>query len=163
MKSVGQFRIERDPMGEVQIPTDAYYGSQTKRALDNFPISGIRFQRRFIRALGIIKLAAAKALSEGTHVMSDMATASILKFIKEGNLAATMFWLRTKDPGFRRTIEGKEQSVESDGMILMAESIRALAEKGTNEQAMIVNEPKVISVEDSISYLNDKLREAHED
>ncbi len=64
MKSVGQFRIERDPMGEVQIPTDAYYGSQTKRALDNFPISGIRFQRRFIRALGIIKLAAAKANME---------------------------------------------------------------------------------------------------
>ncbi len=56
-----QFRTEKDPLGEVQIPASAYYGAQTKRAVDNFPISGLRFQRRFIRALGIIKLAAAKA------------------------------------------------------------------------------------------------------
>lgn len=61
LKSRPRFRTEKDPLGEVQIPASAYYGAQTKRALDNFPISGIRFQRRFIRALAIIKLAAAKA------------------------------------------------------------------------------------------------------
>ncbi len=61
LKSRPRFRTEKDPLGEVQIPAGAYYGAQTKRALDNFPISGIRFQRRFIRALGIIKLSAAKA------------------------------------------------------------------------------------------------------
>ena len=53
-------RIERDSMGEMAVPADAYYGAQTMRAVQNFPISGIRFPRRFIRALGLIKLAAAE-------------------------------------------------------------------------------------------------------
>ncbi|MBI2185263.1 MAG: class II fumarate hydratase [Thaumarchaeota archaeon] len=55
------FRVEKDTMGEVRVPADAYFGAQTQRAIDNFPISGLRFPREFIRALGIIKLAAAKA------------------------------------------------------------------------------------------------------
>ncbi|MDP9487747.1 MAG: lyase family protein, partial [Actinomycetota bacterium] len=46
-------------MGEVEVPRDALYGAQTRRALDNFPISDLRFQRRFIQALGAIKLEAA--------------------------------------------------------------------------------------------------------
>jgi fumarate hydratase class II len=54
-------RVERDTLGEMYVPADAYYGAQTARALDNFPISGIRFQRQFIRAFGLIKYAAAKA------------------------------------------------------------------------------------------------------
>ncbi len=55
------FREEKDSMGPVLVPVDAYYGAQTQRAIENFPISGLRFPRYFIRALGIIKLAAAKA------------------------------------------------------------------------------------------------------
>jgi fumarate hydratase class II len=47
-------------MGEMQVPGDALYGAQTARALENFPISGLRFPRSFIRALGLIKSAAAK-------------------------------------------------------------------------------------------------------
>jgi fumarate hydratase class II len=57
---MGDFRIERDSMGEMQVPADAYYGAQTQRAVLNFPISGIRFSRPFIRALGLIKRAAAE-------------------------------------------------------------------------------------------------------
>ncbi len=53
------FRIERDSMGEFQVPDDAYYGAQTARAVANFPISGLRFPRPFIRAMGAIKHAAA--------------------------------------------------------------------------------------------------------
>ena len=53
-------RIERDTMGELQVPHNAYYGVQTARAIENFPISGLRFSRSFIRALGLIKQAAAK-------------------------------------------------------------------------------------------------------
>jgi fumarate hydratase class II len=49
------FRIERDSMGEMQVPAAAYYGAQTARAVENFPISNLRFTRRFIRALGLIK------------------------------------------------------------------------------------------------------------
>ncbi|ACZ41343.1 fumarate lyase [Thermobaculum terrenum ATCC BAA-798] len=56
----GRFRIERDSMGEVRVPADAYYGAQTQRAVENFPISDLRFPRRFIKALGQIKMAAAE-------------------------------------------------------------------------------------------------------
>jgi fumarate hydratase class II len=55
------YRIERDSMGEVRVPASAYYGAQTQRALENFPISGRRLPREFIRALGVIKEAAAQA------------------------------------------------------------------------------------------------------
>jgi fumarate hydratase, class II len=55
------FRIERDSMGEMHVPVWALYGAQTQRALENFPISGIRFPREFLRALGEIKLCAARA------------------------------------------------------------------------------------------------------
>jgi len=51
-------------MGEVEVPRDALFGAQTRRALDNFPISGIRFPRRFIEALGAIKLEAANVNHE---------------------------------------------------------------------------------------------------
>ncbi|HLH30215.1 MAG TPA: class II fumarate hydratase [Terriglobia bacterium] len=53
-------RIERDSMGEMRVPADALYGAQTQRAVENFPISNLRFPREFIRALGLIKLAAAR-------------------------------------------------------------------------------------------------------
>src|SRR5438105_5212471 len=54
-------RIERDSMGEMRVPADALYGAQTQRAVENFPISNLRFPREFIRALGLIKLAAARS------------------------------------------------------------------------------------------------------
>ncbi len=52
-------RIERDTMGELEVPAEAYYGVQTARAIENFPISDLRFPRAFLRALGLIKWAAA--------------------------------------------------------------------------------------------------------
>src|SRR5207253_7755530 len=54
-------RIERDSMGEVAVPAGALYGAQTQRAVDNFPISNLRFPREFIRAMGLIKLSSARA------------------------------------------------------------------------------------------------------
>ncbi|MCO6439181.1 MAG: class II fumarate hydratase [Phycisphaerae bacterium] len=55
-----QARIEKDSMGEMTVPDWALWGAQTQRAVENFPISGYRFGRRFIRAMGLIKQAAAK-------------------------------------------------------------------------------------------------------
>ncbi len=55
-----QFRTEKDSMGEFQVPIDAKYGASTARAVDNFPISNLRFSRSFIKALGEIKKACAK-------------------------------------------------------------------------------------------------------
>src|SRR5579871_4678655 len=53
------FRMETDSMGAVRIPADAYYGAQTQRAIENFPISGWRLRPELIHALGLVKHAAA--------------------------------------------------------------------------------------------------------
>jgi fumarate hydratase class II len=57
-------RVERDTMGEVAIANGTLWGAQTQRAVENFQISGIRFGRRFIRALGLVKRACAEANME---------------------------------------------------------------------------------------------------
>ena len=65
MKKTQKFRIEKDSLGEVKVPKEALWRAQTQRALENFPISGIKFRfpfgRSFIKALGIIKFSAAAA------------------------------------------------------------------------------------------------------
>ncbi len=61
---MGSYRTERDTMGEMRVPEDALYGAQTQRAVENFPISRLRFTRPFLRALGLIKAAAAEANRE---------------------------------------------------------------------------------------------------
>src|SRR6059058_5427099 len=60
MSTTEETRIERDSMGEMQVPAHAYWGASTHRAVLNFPISDLRFPRQFIRALGQIKQAAAQ-------------------------------------------------------------------------------------------------------
>ncbi|MDA0345414.1 MAG: lyase family protein, partial [Proteobacteria bacterium] len=65
MKKTQKFRTEKDSFGEVKVQKDALWGAQTQRALENFPISGIKFRfpfgRSFIKALGVIKFSAASA------------------------------------------------------------------------------------------------------
>jgi len=58
---MSEFRVEQDSMGPVNVPAQAYYGAQTQRAVDNFPISGQPLPKRLIRALGLVKIAAAVA------------------------------------------------------------------------------------------------------
>ncbi len=58
---LSEFRMERDSLGEVRVPAGALYGAQTQRAVENFPISGQRFGRRMLEALGVVKEAAARA------------------------------------------------------------------------------------------------------
>ena len=54
---MSDFRIEHDSMGEVQVPAQAYYGAQTQRAVENFPISGWNLPNAMIRAMGMVKYA----------------------------------------------------------------------------------------------------------
>ncbi len=68
-------RIERDSMGEMAVPIDALYGASTQRAVQNFPISGQRFPRGFIRALALIKLAAAETNGDLGLLDADVANA----------------------------------------------------------------------------------------
>ena len=67
------FRTERDTMGEMRMPADALYGAQTARAIENFPVSGLRFGRPFLRALGLIKSSAARVNGEQGHLPADRA------------------------------------------------------------------------------------------
>jgi fumarate hydratase class II len=71
----GATRIERDSMGEMEVPAEALYGASTQRAVINFPISGQRFPRRFIRALALVKQAAAEANAELGLLDRDIAAA----------------------------------------------------------------------------------------
>lgn len=59
--AAGSTRVERDTLGEMRVPCGALWGAQTQRAVENFPISGQRFGRRFIHALGVVKRACAEA------------------------------------------------------------------------------------------------------
>jgi fumarate hydratase, class II len=72
---MSEFRTERDSMGELKVPADALYGAQTQRAVDNFPISGLAMPREFIRALGLIKSAAAQANADLGHLKKVSAKA----------------------------------------------------------------------------------------
>ena len=69
------FRTEHDTMGEVRVPADALYGAETQRAVENFPISRMRFGRAFLSALGLVKFAAARANRQAGTLPSPIAGA----------------------------------------------------------------------------------------
>jgi len=81
-----KFRIEKDSLGEVKVPSKALWGAQTQRAINNFPISGIKmdfpFTKSFVSSLGIIKDAAAKANLK-LKLISSKKSKSISKAAKE--------------------------------------------------------------------------------
>src|ERR1700737_400005 len=70
-----QVRVEHDSMGALDVPADALWGAQTQRAIQNFPPSGLKMPRAFIRALGLIKHAAAAANYELGDLPKPMALA----------------------------------------------------------------------------------------
>jgi len=75
--SARETRIEKDSMGEVKVPRDALYGAQTQRAVDNFPISGLCLPRPFLRAVGLIKRAAATVNRDLGLLEADVAAAIV--------------------------------------------------------------------------------------
>lgn len=72
---MSEYRVEKDSMGEVKVPKNAYYGAQTQRAYDNFPVSGIHFSREFIAALGQVKKTAAKVNTDLGLLDSEISSA----------------------------------------------------------------------------------------
>jgi aspartate ammonia-lyase len=72
---VAKFRVERDPLGDVRVPASAYYGAQTQRALDNFPISGITAHPELVTATIQVKKAAAAANAQLRRLPSKIAKA----------------------------------------------------------------------------------------
>ena len=76
------FRIESDSMGRMKVPKDALYGAQTARAVENFPISNLKFKRSFIEALGVIKFSAAK-VNLDLKLISPQVAKSIMNSAEE--------------------------------------------------------------------------------
>ncbi len=72
-----EYRIERDSIGEVRVPATAKWGAQTQRAIENFPISGVQMGPRFVRALGVVKKAAAAANRDLGLIEEEIADAII--------------------------------------------------------------------------------------
>ncbi len=72
------FRVERDSMGELQVPASALWGAQTQRAVNNFPISGLRMPPAFIRALALVKWAAART-NRGLGLLPEAVATAIEK------------------------------------------------------------------------------------
>ncbi len=93
---MSDFRTEHDSMGDVQVPSQAYYGAQTQRAVDNFPISGWRLPKEMIRAMGLVKYAAGvanrdlgKLTGTGKNPLNDEQVVAMLQAAKDisaGNL-----------------------------------------------------------------------------
>src|SRR5882762_2929145 len=73
-----EFRIEKDSMGDVKVPAQAYYGAQTQRAVANFPISHMPLPKKLIHALGLVKVAAAVANRDLGKLKPDLAEPIIL-------------------------------------------------------------------------------------
>jgi fumarate hydratase class II len=87
---MAEMRVERDSMGEVQVPGDAYYGAQTQRAVDNFPISGWELPSALIHAMGLVKYACAvanrdlgKLTGTGKNPLSDAQVDALLAACRE--------------------------------------------------------------------------------
>src|SRR5436190_4851055 len=77
-----EIRIEKDAMGEVRVPAWALWAAQTQRAVENFPISGLRFPRQFIRALGLVKVCSAKVNHE-LGLLPDKQANAIIQAARE--------------------------------------------------------------------------------
>ena len=96
-------RMERDTMGELAVPAAAYYGVQTARAVENFPISDLRFPRSFIRAMGLIKHAAA-TVNAALGLLDKKIAGAILSFAKAmGEFGATITFV-SNIPGETQTL-----------------------------------------------------------
>ncbi|MBE3070030.1 MAG: aspartate ammonia-lyase, partial [Planctomycetes bacterium] len=85
----GAFRIEKDTLGEVQVPAAAYWGAQTQRALENFPVSGLRAHPALVRAMVMVKLAAARTnrdLGKLDGLSAEMVENACIEVLQEGRL-----------------------------------------------------------------------------
>ncbi len=87
---MSDFRIERDSMGDVRVPAQAYYSAQTQRAVENFPVSGWRLPPALVRAMGLVKFACAianrdlgKLTKSGKNPLTDQQVAALLAAAKE--------------------------------------------------------------------------------
>ena len=103
------FRVERDSMGELQVPASALWGAQTQRAVNNFPISGLRMPPAFIRALALVKWAAART-NRGLGLLPEAVAAAIEASHRRGHVgggSVSATGRRPRGPGRRHPAAGQ--------------------------------------------------------
>src|SRR3954464_5678363 len=117
----GRTRMEKDSMGEMSLPESALYGASTQRAVLNFPVSGYRFSRAFIRALGLIKWAAAQA-NHDLGLLDAHPSALIVQAPEEGTEGRLEghFPLDIFQPGSGRSTNTNGSEVISTGSCKLA-------------------------------------------
>ncbi len=101
-----KFRTEKDPLGDVRVPATAYYGAQTQRAVDNFPISGLTAPPELIIATVLVKKAAAQANASLDRLDDDRAGRSRVRPTRSSpaNIATSSWWTSTRRaPALRTT------------------------------------------------------------
>ena len=103
------FRTERDPLGELEVPADAYYGVQTARAVENFPISGLRAPADLVTATILVKKAAAEANAALGRLDADVARAIVAAADEILAGAAPRSVRRRRLPGRRRHVAQHER------------------------------------------------------
>ena len=103
------FRTERDPLGELNVPADAYYGVQTARAVENFPISGLRAPADLVTATILVKKAAAEANRDLGRLDADVARAIVARRRRDSRRPASRSVRRRRLPGRRRHLAQHER------------------------------------------------------
>jgi len=110
VRSNQKYRIEKDSMGSMKVPKEAYYGAQTQRAVEDFPVSGLRFQREFLYALGLVKYATARVNFE-LNVMMPLIAYDLIDSIRLLANAIDNFTKRCID-GLKADRERCEEMIE---------------------------------------------------
>ena len=124
------YRIEADSMGELQVPSEALYGAQTQRAVNNFPVSGQSLPRSFIEALLLAKSAAASANAELNLISQEMATA-IIESVDE--LLSDPQMMRHFPVDVYQTGSGTSSNMNANEVLATLASIRLVDKVGAND------------------------------
>ena len=136
---MSEFRTERDSMGEVSVPANAYYGAQTQRAVENFPISGQPLAPAMLRAMGLVKLACVQAnhdlkklTASGKNPLQQSQVDSLLKACREvanGNLCGDQFPIDVYQTGSGTSSNMNVNEVIANRAIELCGGDRLLPEK----------------------------------
>ena len=167
-------RIEKDSMGEFEVPIDAMYGASTARAIENFPISELKFSRSFIRALGEIKKACAVVNQNNKLLDKKIATAiidvaeEVISGNRDKDFAVDIFQTGS---GTSTNMNANEiiakiasdktgESIHPNDHVNMSQSSNDVIPTATNVAAVIdVTEGLIPELDNLISLLNEKAKQ----
>lgn len=100
------FRTETDSMGEIKVPIAALYGAETQRAVENFPISNLRFSREFIPAMGLVKLAAAQS----NIALGLLNPRRVRAVVRAARRSSTVSWTHILSSMFSRRVRARRRT-----------------------------------------------------